>query len=607
MPKIWSISTTVRNPERVRNFLSTLNKLRGEVWTKDIQAKFQIMLLQDRFYGFGERQFYTDLETEDIELIDSLNPIPYEKAKQILIAKDYEGGLDMRGRQSYKPIEKMGFAYLDENKKIQITSFGDYFLKDDYDLGAVFFRSFLKWQLPNPESRDFTLRDGYNIKPFIATLHLINNVNQFCANAQMTVKGISRIEFALFALTLTHYENIEQQTRELIDFRLDYEQLETKEAKDDYAQNYIINQFDNFENIQHAETYADNVIRYFRLTRYIHIRGNGWYIDLEPRRKIEIDRLLTSDNASIVQFANKSTYIEYLGDKNLPILPWESINDLKNITLNLINEINEYKNNLLTKAIPLPVLNEHEYTNYSAIQLSNYIEELRQYRKSLNELELKYYSQEIENIQIYIEKLKNIFKLPNRPVMLEKFATMAFNALNDAIHIKPNYPVGDDNEPTFTAPGNKPDIECYYSSFNTLCEVTLLTNKTQWFNEGQPVMRHLRDFEDNNIEKPTYCLFVAPSLHRDTINTFWISIKYEYEGRKQKIVPLRINDLILLLEYLIRMKENRITFTHVDLSNLYDIILNKVNEINDSESWVREIPRDIVNWAENKLNGQNAN
>lgn len=42
---------------------------------------------------------------------------------------------------------------------------------------------------------------------------------------------------------------------------------------------------------------------------------------------------------------------------------------------------------------------------------------------------------------------------------------MGLNALNDAILIKPNYPVGDDNEPTFTAPANKPDIECFLSIF----------------------------------------------------------------------------------------------------------------------------------------------
>jgi hypothetical protein len=55
------------------------------------------------------------------------------------------GGGDMRGRQSFNPIEKMGLALI-VNDKIKISSFGKYFLQEDYDLGNVFFRSFLKWK-----------------------------------------------------------------------------------------------------------------------------------------------------------------------------------------------------------------------------------------------------------------------------------------------------------------------------------------------------------------------------------------------------------------------------------------------------------------------------
>jgi hypothetical protein len=46
--------------------------------------------------------------------------------------------------------------------------------------GEVFFRSFLKWQLPSPDTNDYKAKDGYNIKLFIATLHLIKEVNKIC-------------------------------------------------------------------------------------------------------------------------------------------------------------------------------------------------------------------------------------------------------------------------------------------------------------------------------------------------------------------------------------------------------------------------------------------
>ncbi len=69
--KPWSISTTVRNPERIRSFLSILKKLEGQIWDRQIQKKFQILLIQFKVYGAGKAQFYKDLTKEQIFLMDS--------------------------------------------------------------------------------------------------------------------------------------------------------------------------------------------------------------------------------------------------------------------------------------------------------------------------------------------------------------------------------------------------------------------------------------------------------------------------------------------------------------------------------------------------------
>jgi hypothetical protein len=68
-------------------------------------------------------------------------------------------------------------------------------------------------------------------------------------------------------------------------------------------------------------------------------------------------------------------------------------------------------------------------------------------------------------------------------------------------------------------------------------------------------MRHLRDFE-TTFNKDSYCLFIAPKIHIDTLNTFWFSVKYEYQGRKQKIVPISINQFVEILEVLHHFKSN---------------------------------------------------
>lgn len=594
--RFWSVSTTIRNPERIRSFLQVLKLMEGETWTNDNQKRFQVLLIQYKIYGFGESQFHNTLTDEQNSWLDSDN-VSYEQAENILDSKDYVGGGDMRGRQSFNPLEKMGLAYLDENSKIRITSFGNYFLQENYDLGEVFFRSFIKWQYPNPDANKYKAIEGYDIKPFVATLHLISKVNKICEERGMKVKGVSRIEFAIFFVSLSNYQNIENTAQQLVDFRIEFESIKDRDKQKEFTETYFQNHFSNYESWHNAKEYTDNIIRYFRLTRYIYIRGNGWYIDIEPRRKVEINALLESDNASSLVFNSKEEYIQYIGNSELPILPWEKSSTLQEVINNLREELEIKYNELLKLGISLPVFPENIVQNSEINILKSHISSLREYRRILFEKETHFYSQSTENIEVYVETLSKIFQISTgRPVELERSVTLGLNALNDAINIKPNYPVGDDNEPTFTAPANKPDIECFYENFNAICEVTLLTNRSQWYNEGQPVMRHIRDFEKAYSEKDTYCLFIAPKLHRDTVNTFWVSVKYEYEGQKQKIVPISITQFIQLLEILKENKERGVFLTHQKLRELYDSIIEVTNQVNNSEEWIKSIPKLIDTW-----------
>ncbi|MCK4664686.1 MAG: AlwI family type II restriction endonuclease [Bacteroidales bacterium] len=598
--RFWSVSTTIRNAERIRSFLQVLKTMDGERWDNESQKKFQILLIKERVYGYNNIQFYNGLTQNQINIIyDISSNMTFEQAEDIFYAKNYTDP-PMRGRQSYNPLEKMGLTYLDENKNIIISDFGNYFLQENYDLGEVFLKSFLKWQYPNPDANKYKEEDGYNIKPFIACLHLINEVNRICKGKKIKIKGVSRVEFALFFVSLVNYNDIKEKAKEIVKFRNEYEKIKDKEKEKKFIEDYFDTNLSEFESWKNAKEYTDNIIRYFRLTRYIYIRGNGWYIDLEPRRIVEIQSLINIDNASAKYFANRNEYIEYIGNPTKPVLPWETNEKLLEIINEQLPEINDLQKKLTSKGYKIqPIL--ELITNPTIAELKDYVDYLRNVRRKLLEIEIHEESQSAEKIVEYISTLQNIFKITkSRPVELERSIMLGLNALNDALEIKPNYPVGDDNEPTFTAPANKPDIECYYESFNSICEVTLLTNRSQWYNEGQPVMRHIRDFEDINSEKETYCLFIAPKLHRDTINTFWFSVKYEFEGTKQKIVPMTITQFTDLLKILIKLKKQNIFLTHSQLKDLYNQIVELTNSVNNSEEWITNIPGVIENWR-NKI------
>jgi len=282
----------------------------------------------------------------------------------------------------------------------------------------------------------------------------------------------------------------------------------------------------------------------------------------------------------------------------LPILPWEETKYLKEVVIELEKSIRNVQFDLGNKGITFSQYTEVGWSSYEKIDLERYINKLRTYLVDLQRLDVKFISQKESVIEEYIQELKDIYRSRNKPsIELERLSNLALTALNDAVQIKPNYPVGDDNEPTFTAPAGKPDIECYYEKFNAVCEVTMLRDRSQWFNEGQPVMRHVRDFENANPEKKVYCVFVAPALHADTTETFWTSVKHGYKGSRQYIVPITIDQLVSLLETLLLLKRSGKKLLHTDLQNLYDQIILITENESSSDAWVERIPERIREWA----------
>ncbi|MDD9868598.1 MAG: AlwI family type II restriction endonuclease [Gammaproteobacteria bacterium] len=605
MKKPWSITTTVRNPYRLRDFLGVLQQLEGSEWDSENQKKYQILLIQNRLYGYGTNQFYKGLSRDKVSLINDLSrDISLEEATDIFNEKDYVDP-EMRGRQSMNPLKKMGAATV-KHDKVVITDLGKLFLSDSFDLGEIFFKFFLKWQIPNPVSRsDYPASEGYDIKPFVASLHLINTVNQKEIEHGRQPKGVSKEEFSLFAPTLVHYQDIGSHANKIIDLRTALSGRTSEEKntilrsyKTKFAREFLETSDKNKINklLSTLGDYGDNAIRYFRLTRYVYIRGGGFYIDLESRRAIEIESLLGHDSGASRAFESAEEYLGYISDISQPQLPWETSGKYIEIIAKLIEELRQYENSLQTEK--MRIKNYREMPNN---ELKNYIAELREYRRLLQEKDNQEKSQTVEQIESYIANFENIFNLEKRSILLEKLSALGLHALNDAERIQPNYPVGDDNEPTYTAPANTPDIECFYKDFNAICEVTMLTRREQWYHEGQPVMRHLRDFENEHGGKPCYCLFIAPSLHRDTINTFWNAIKYEYEGQAQKIIPLSIDNFVLILRTLLQMKNKGKFLNHSELCRLYNEILDSSRQHDNSGEWLQSIPITISSWGESLI------
>lgn len=598
MLKPWSITTTVRNPERLRDFLIALQPLVDRPWNKENQEKYQKLLIQKRLYGYGSQQFYNGLPRDIVDLINNIDEVIDDlTVNHIVEIKKYRD-FDMRGRQSINPLTKFGFAFID-NGVLKITELGKKLVASEKDSGDVFLKSFIKWQIPNPASDDFSNNGDYGIVPFTATLKLIDEVNRLERVRAGKVVGIQKREFFLFIPTLVKYTDISTYANKIIEFRdlqKGKSKPERKIIRDNYRKTFAINFLGTTDQnkisklLTNLRDYGDNTIRYFRLTKFIRIRGNGFYVDLEENRRTEIEALFENEFYKPRDFVDRNDYLSYMSDDNLPKLPWQTKEKLIGIATDVYSEIEQ-----LLVFLKLTI---HDIQNINAMsenELISYIDDLRAERKELQERDNHIKSQPVESISKYIEQLEKIFSFENRPLMLEYLSTMGLHALNDAKEIKPNYPVGDDNEPTSTAPGGMADIECFYDDFNMICEVTILRGRDQWFNEGQPVMRHLRDFE--NRHNNSCCIFIAPTIHEDSAETFWIANTIGYKGNKQKIAPMTINQFVEILKALKRVRESNRRFTHDKLKVLIESIVESANVVNNSDDWIVNNHNIINTWS----------
>ncbi len=616
MPKCWSLSTTIRNPERNIPFLRVLAEFEGKVFTEEVQAAFFKRLIQTKNYKptglpsdivakYEEPEEFTDEELEQI-----LNLIHYENSQY----DNQEQIYAFRGRTAVGNLNKMGMAIAREAiGTVTITPLGREILSGSPNYNNIFLRYCLKWQLPNPAESGY---QGFNITPFIVTLHVINKVNELWSNEGNKPVGLSKEEFALFIPVLTHYRDIEKTAENIINFRKTIRTLDANDARiyvDNCFRETVIRVFELDKNdefnitkkINNLYDYGDSAIRYFRQTNLLYYRGAGRYIDLSPTRTVEIQKILETYDGSAKQFENLNTYLEYMADINQPILPWEDLESLEKVYINLIDTAINLQNIIEQnyKGQSLHKFNLVKTKYQSPSEYNAKINELRTIIKVLNTDYLILQERNLSNLPNYIEEL-NALATRRRtasgqdPLNLEYYTAQTLIALDDARQIMPNYSVADDNMPTFTASGDKPDIECYYDDFNMISEVTLLRGRNQWYAEGQPVMRHLRDFEDKNLDKENYCLFIAPIIHRDTLNTFWMGIKLGYEGKKQKIIPLTISQYITVLQKVIELNNKyNIRIKQKNIKDLIDDLYNSSEIFTDSTEWIRTFDDIIENWS----------
>lgn len=606
MPKTWSINTTIRNPERLIEFLKVLEKFEGQDFNKETQKLYQKELIKHKYYkpnniqenlkkSYDEPELFTDDETNLI----------FSKVKNA----------DLRGRTSASRNNQMGLSIAKENKgPIIITKLGKDLLNEKISLNELFLRYFLKWQLPNPIEKGY---NDFNLNPFICTLDIISKVNDIEKKRNKKSKGISKQEFAIFIIPLKNYKEIDNTVNKIIQYRDD---LEKTKNKNKFYKKTIENTAIKIFNVKkedkksiikksnNLEDYADSAIRWFRITQLLYYRGNKKYIDISPRREEEVNKLISNIPKYSNKYKNEDEYIKLLINKNKPELPWENPKSYITIIKNLAKSIEFYQNKIDNEFNGKRI---HSFEINPQIK-NNDLNELKKiektFRTNLDRIINEYQTlkeSNFTNLEKYIKKLENLNnnirprnKIDKAPLCLEWYVSLTLMALNDSIEIKPNFSKGDDNIPTFTAPGGVPDIEAYYKNFNLIIEVTLMNGRNQFLNEVQPILRHYKDFNKKNNYKKSYLLFIAPSLYRDTKNHLRFYIENKYENTEINIIPLTIELYNKMLKIVLKKFNEDKPITHEKLEKFFKSCV-KITKNIETYDWEKEINKELTNWELN--------
>ncbi len=109
--------------------------------------------------------------------------------------------------------------------------------------------------------------------------------------------------------------------------------------------------------------------------------------------------------------------------------------------------------------------------------------------------------------------------------------------------------------------------------------------------ESEPVKRHTAQYKQMYPGKDVYCLFIAPAIDNNVIETFRIGTWYDKDNEERvDVVPMSISDFIVTINVLQGKRLH-----NFDFKNLLDNCLSNRNK--SAPQWKASIKSEINSWS----------
>lgn len=513
--KPLSFSTTIRNPERIPNFLKCILPFEGKILTSEIIHDVIKNVIREKEYTPLYVSRNAELKAISKSEEDTFSEAQLEQIIQMSPQKHKEAGFaygwDSRFDTWYKMIKEFGFIKYAMGKPIQITATGhmlvDAYMEEpcnDKKIQTVFLNALMKYQTNNP------LRKNLNENvPLPLLLKVIQYLHE---DPEENDAGVARHELPILicwrdndAYAVYQYiKNIRKEAGFKCSDEFIYEKCLSILGNDN--RNYL-----KMEKICHEA--VDEYIRKMRMSGLLSLRGNGRFLDINTFEQ-ESAAYVMENYMEYPKFDNEDAYIDHMGTIDGKILQIE-------------------------------VKQTIDFSDVRKKTLYQYAEEMS--KESV-----------WKELQLVCEKKESkhdILRYINAPTRLEFLTSIALVQNFPGLDVNPNYAVDDEGLPTFTASGGYADIECYDTDCDGYFEVTLMCGRSdQVNNEIIPISRHLREAKEKKRQE-AFAVFVAPVIHPDTkeaaewqkmkndvdILTYDINEFAEILGKKEKVSQLLEN------------------------------------------------------------------
>ncbi len=511
--KVFSINTTVRNPNRNYDFLKTFEKYNGQDNNQNMIMNYYFDLIKNGIYqSINVPQSVKTAWDNDKILTNN-------EVKTIIDNNPQATGIKGRVMTQLRALKDQSLLQFAETSNygilnISITEFGKELLKNPSKAESIYSKIMLSMHAKSP-ARETIFNQSV---PFLNTLFAIKSVNDKWESLGNVPKGIMNHELAIFILSMKDcdYEyssNLIVEYRKKFGFKID---------KDFITRYMILNDILPISWNSLLKDYPDDVFRKFALTGLVSIHGSHGkkYINFSTYNLSKVNYILsTFNNFSFHTFRSLTDYYNYQYNINLP---WETSDLIR-------RKIVESKAKILKMNLDDSQSIEDNEKLLDSLFFSNSLQ------KAVDGISFDIIIKEL-NILSGVVVAKSTFSDLPESLRLEYLFALLLGKQYGVNGVVSNLIYNENGYPIHCAGGNKCDLSFHHKDGSYIFELTMLKSKEQILNyETTNIVRHAKA-EESKYRISHRVVMVAPRIHVDIARYF----KFEIVSDEAKIIPLTI-------------------------------------------------------------------